>query len=158
MLYNSDTLWVVQFYSHWCGHCQRFAPFYKELAASISGQLFSWNWTFQFNMIWIQNSISGKTVKPNKTEMLLCVNLKMFQGCCRLSGWQRRGRLNFILLLFIGCNWSIGVFSMGNVIYCPMSTFLPFPSLFALTNDDQCWPGLTSADQCWPMLTNDDQC
>jgi len=40
MLYNSDTLWVVQFYSHWCGHCQRFAPFYKELAASISGHLF----------------------------------------------------------------------------------------------------------------------
>jgi len=41
MLYNSDTLWVVQFYSHWCGHCQRFAPFYKELAASIAGHLFS---------------------------------------------------------------------------------------------------------------------
>merc|ERR1719376_222566 len=42
MLYNSHTLWVVQFYSHWCGHCQRFAPFYRELAASISGHLFSY--------------------------------------------------------------------------------------------------------------------
>ena len=37
-LYNSDTLWVVQFYSHWCGHCQRFAPFWKDLAKSSSGQ------------------------------------------------------------------------------------------------------------------------
>jgi len=36
LLYNSETLWVVQFYSHWCGHCQRFAPFYRELAESIS--------------------------------------------------------------------------------------------------------------------------
>ena len=38
MLYNSETLWIVQFYSHWCGHCQRFAPFWKDLAQSISGQ------------------------------------------------------------------------------------------------------------------------
>merc|ERR1712106_69280 len=36
MLYNSETLWIVQFYSHWCGHCQRFAPFWKDLAQSIS--------------------------------------------------------------------------------------------------------------------------
>ena len=38
MLYNSDTLWLVQFYSHWCGHCQRFAPFWKDLAKNIEGR------------------------------------------------------------------------------------------------------------------------
>ena len=34
-LYNSDTLWLVQFYNHWCGHCQRFAPIWKALAENI---------------------------------------------------------------------------------------------------------------------------
>ena len=34
-LYNSDTLWLVQFYNHWCGHCQRFAPIWKALAEDI---------------------------------------------------------------------------------------------------------------------------
>lgn len=36
MLYDSESLWIVQFYSHWCGHCQRFAPIWKDLANSIS--------------------------------------------------------------------------------------------------------------------------
>jgi len=36
-LYNSQTLWLVQFYSHWCGHCQRFAPFWQALAEDIKG-------------------------------------------------------------------------------------------------------------------------
>ena len=22
-IYNTDTMWLVQFYNHWCGHCQR---------------------------------------------------------------------------------------------------------------------------------------
>ena len=54
-LYNSQTLWLVQFYSHWsviispkchnlnalrCGHCQRFAPFWQALAEDIKGRFF----------------------------------------------------------------------------------------------------------------------
>ena len=34
-LYNSDKLWVVEFYAHWCGHCQRFAPTWIKVAENF---------------------------------------------------------------------------------------------------------------------------
>ena len=34
---RSDTTWVVEFYSAWCGHCQRFAPIYKQFATKVKG-------------------------------------------------------------------------------------------------------------------------
>lgn len=34
-VYNSKTAWVVQFYNSWCGHCIKFAPVWKELAADV---------------------------------------------------------------------------------------------------------------------------
>ena len=36
-LTNSSTAWVVEFYSSWCGHCQHFAPTWKELGKNIRG-------------------------------------------------------------------------------------------------------------------------
>ena len=33
----SPTLWVVEFYSSWCGHCQHFAPVWKEMATRVKG-------------------------------------------------------------------------------------------------------------------------
>jgi thiol-disulfide isomerase/thioredoxin len=34
---NSNTAWMVEFYSSWCGHCIRFAPAYKELSQNVAG-------------------------------------------------------------------------------------------------------------------------
>ncbi|KAK0163625.1 hypothetical protein PV327_007290 [Microctonus hyperodae] len=34
-IHGSKIAWVVEFYSSWCGHCQRFAPIWKSLARSI---------------------------------------------------------------------------------------------------------------------------
>lgn len=34
-VYNSSSAWVVQFYNSWCGHCIKFSPIWKELAANI---------------------------------------------------------------------------------------------------------------------------
>lgn len=31
-IFGSDKAWFVEFYSHWCGACQRFASHWKELA------------------------------------------------------------------------------------------------------------------------------
>ena len=38
-IYNSQYLWIVQFYAHWCGHCQRFAPIWKESAKVFKSKL-----------------------------------------------------------------------------------------------------------------------
>ena len=31
-IFGSERAWIVEFYSHWCGACQRYAPHWKELA------------------------------------------------------------------------------------------------------------------------------
>ena len=36
-IHESDTAWMVEFYSSWCGHCIRFAPIYKELGQAVEG-------------------------------------------------------------------------------------------------------------------------
>jgi len=33
----SETAWMVEFYSSWCGHCVHFAPTFKELAKDVKG-------------------------------------------------------------------------------------------------------------------------
>ena len=35
----SPTLWFIEFYNSWCGHCMTFAPTYKELATDLKGKL-----------------------------------------------------------------------------------------------------------------------
>jgi len=37
MFSRSPTLWLVEYYSSWCGHCQEFAPIFKALAKDIAG-------------------------------------------------------------------------------------------------------------------------
>ena len=36
-LTNSESCWVVEFYSNWCGHCQNFAPTWKMIAYDVEG-------------------------------------------------------------------------------------------------------------------------
>ena len=34
---GSSNAWIVEFYNSWCGHCIRFAPFWKNLANDCKG-------------------------------------------------------------------------------------------------------------------------
>ncbi|CAH1159163.1 unnamed protein product [Phyllotreta striolata] len=36
-IYRSDRAWMVEFYSNWCGFCQRAAPKYKAFASDVKG-------------------------------------------------------------------------------------------------------------------------
>ena len=38
-VHGSDgRLWVVEFYAHWCGHCQRFVPTWVAMAERFKGE------------------------------------------------------------------------------------------------------------------------
>ena len=34
---GAENAWLIEFYAVWCGHCQRFAKIYKELANYVKG-------------------------------------------------------------------------------------------------------------------------
>ena len=71
-IYNSPQLWIVQFYAHWCGHCQRFAPTWKNVANHFRGKndfftltiigfiiIFKRSWWIDIMIFFLQNGIIG---------------------------------------------------------------------------------------------------
>lgn len=44
---NSQTIWMLEFYSSWCGHCQHFAPVMKEIGAEVA----PWSSVFKLGVL-----------------------------------------------------------------------------------------------------------
>ena len=38
-VYGSSNVWIIEFYSSWCGHCIHFAPKWKEFSTSMAGKV-----------------------------------------------------------------------------------------------------------------------
>jgi len=45
---NSDNFWLVEFYAPWCGHCQRLAADWKQVASDLQVKIAD-----QLNMFFI---------------------------------------------------------------------------------------------------------
>ena len=41
-LMGHNKVWIVEFYSSWCGHCQAFAPKWVKLAVQLQSKLISY--------------------------------------------------------------------------------------------------------------------
>ena len=39
-IYNSKYVWIVEFYSSWCGHCHAFAPTWRKFAKQLQCMYF----------------------------------------------------------------------------------------------------------------------
>ncbi|XP_043462177.1 sulfhydryl oxidase 2-like [Leptopilina heterotoma] len=46
-VYNCNSSWIVEFYSHWCGHCIRFSPLWKTVGKNLQ----NWNKAVQIAVI-----------------------------------------------------------------------------------------------------------
>lgn len=40
-VYGTNNAWLVEFYNSYCGHCLKYAPIWKSLAANLYGELIS---------------------------------------------------------------------------------------------------------------------
>ena len=37
-VYDSGKLWIIEFYAHWCGHCQKFKPVWIQAAKTFESK------------------------------------------------------------------------------------------------------------------------
>ena len=59
---HSQTAWMVEFYSSWCGHCIRFAPTFKELTTFTEGLIFKFIFILDIKYIMHTLSLGWKSI------------------------------------------------------------------------------------------------
>eukprot|EP00118_Oscarella_pearsei_P018557 m.190565 g.190565 ORF g.190565 m.190565 type:complete len:159 (+) comp39434_c1_seq7:35-511(+) len=73
-IYDSKWAWVVEFYSSWCGHCQHFAPTWKQFAHSLK------NWAPVVRVAVIDCSSNGNSDACRHLQIEGYPSIKMFHA------------------------------------------------------------------------------
>lgn len=56
-VYESDKIWVIYFYAHWCGHSIQFSSMYKGVAKRIYNDKTSWEKVYAFGAVDCANEL-----------------------------------------------------------------------------------------------------
>jgi len=65
--------WLVEFFSSWCGHCVRYAPIYKQLAADVKG-------TVHYQQAAFASAYSVKNSGSSVTDSQASISFSVIRG------------------------------------------------------------------------------
>lgn len=88
---SSRFLWMVEFYSSWCGHCQHFAPVMKELG----GEVKAWSSVFKIGVMECTGSKDNQK-SCDRHQIQAYPTLKVLY-----NQWYTKVDVNISLALFV---------------------------------------------------------
>ncbi|XP_064616021.1 sulfhydryl oxidase 2-like [Liolophura sinensis] len=72
-VYNSETVWLIEFYNEWCGHCIRYVPTFKDFARDVQG----WEPVVKIGTVNCASSVNTDLCREK--EIMAYPTLRMFK-------------------------------------------------------------------------------
>jgi hypothetical protein len=92
-IYNSPYIWVIEFYAHWCGHCQKFANTWKKIANEMQGMANNFHQLLSLVFLREYFEMISTFVSHQPTKFLMLQILVLSQKGKRIYKWQEKNCL-----------------------------------------------------------------